>query len=238
MKSLTLGALSLVFLAGCSHNPVQAQDTKLETNQQKASYAAGLMLGEQVGKTLSRNQLDEDIFLKALTDQLKGNDPLLEAEEASAASDAYRQEITQRLEEEKQQAMARNAAQGKAFMEENKQRSGVKTLPSGLQYEVLKESSSGATPDSNDAVRVHYAGTLLDGTFVESNLAQGEAVRVNMGVALRGWQEALKQMKEGEKWRLFIPPELAYGENGLRDKVPPQSTLIYELELVEVIDRS
>lgn len=237
MRSLTLGALSLVFLAGCSHTPVQAQATKLETNQQKASYAAGMMLGEQVGKTLSRNQLDEDIFLRALTDQLKGNDLLLEAEEASAASDAYRQEITQRLEEEKQEAMARNAAQGKAFMEENKQRPGVKTLPSGLQYEVLKESSSGATPDSKDAVRVNYAGTLLDGTFVESNLAQGEAVRVNMGVALRGWQQALKQMKEGEKWRLFIPPELAYGEKGLRDKVPPQSTLIYELELVEVIDR-
>ena len=85
---------------------------------------------------------------------------------------------------------------------------------------------------------MNYAGTLLDGTFVESNLAQGEAVRVNMGVALRGWQQALKKMKEGEKWRLFIPPELAYGEKGLRDKVPPQSTLIYELELVEVIDRS
>ena len=85
---------------------------------------------------------------------------------------------------------------------------------------------------------MNYTGTLLDGTFVESNLAQGEAVRVNMGVALRGWQQALKQMKEGEKWRIFVPPELAYGENGLRDKVPPQSTLIYELELVEVIDRS
>lgn len=238
MRSLTLGALSLVFLAGCSHTPAQAQAIKLETNQQKASYAAGMMLGEQVGRTLSRNELDEDIFLQALTDQLKGNDPLLEEEEASAASEAYRQEITQRLEEEKQQAMARNAEQGKAFMEKNKQRSAVKTLPSGLQYEVLKESSSGATPGPEDAVRVNYAGTLLDGTFVESNLAQGEAVRVNMGVALRGWQQALKQMKEGEKWRLFIPPELAYGEKGLRDKVPPQSTLIYELELVEVIDRS
>lgn len=114
----------------------------------------------------------------------------------------------------------------------------MKTLPSGLQYEVLKESRSGATPGPKDAVRVHYAGTLLNGTFVESSLAHGEAVRVNMGVALKGWQQALMQMKEGEKWRLFVPPELAYGENGLRDKVPPQSTLIYELELVEVIDRS
>ncbi|MEP5224383.1 MAG: FKBP-type peptidyl-prolyl cis-trans isomerase, partial [Marinobacter sp.] len=77
-----------------------------------------------------------------------------------------------------------------------------------------------------------------DGSFVESSLARGEAVHVNMGVALKGWQKALLNMKEGDKWRLFIPPELAYGEQGLRDKVPPQSTLIYELELVEVINRS
>lgn len=123
-------------------------------------------------------------------------------------------------------------------MEKNKQRPGVKALSSGLQYEVLTKSNSGATPDANDAVRVHYAGALLDGTFVESSAARGEAVYVNMGVALEGWQQALMHMKEGEKWRLFLPPELAYGEKGLRDKVPPQSTLIYELELVEVIDRS
>jgi len=236
MRSLTLGALSLVFLAGCSHTPAQA--TKLETNKQKASYAAGMFLGEQVGNHLTRNDLDKDLFLQALHDQLKGNELLLEEEEARAASGAYQEEITARLEEEKRQAMARNAAQGQAFLEKNKQRPGVKTLPSGLQYEVLEESSSGATPDPKDAVRVHYAGTLLDGTFVESSLAHGDAVRVNMGVALKGWQEALTHMKEGEKWRLFVPPELAYGEKGLRDKVPPQSTLIYELQLVEVIDRS
>jgi FKBP-type peptidyl-prolyl cis-trans isomerase FklB len=238
MRSLTLGALSLVFLAGCSHTPAQAQATKLETNQQKASYAAGMFLGEQVGRTLSRNYLDEDLFLQALNDRLKGNELLLEEDVAREASGAYKEEITARLEDEKQQVMAQNAAQGLAFLDKNKQRADVKTLPSGLQYEVLKESSSGATPGPKDAVRVHYAGTLLDGTFVESSLAHGEAVRVNMGVALKGWQQALMQMKEGEKWRLFVPPELAYGEKGLRDKVPPQSTLIYDLQLVEVIDRS
>jgi FKBP-type peptidyl-prolyl cis-trans isomerase FklB len=238
MRSLTLGALSLVFLAGCSHNPAQAQATKLETNQQKASYAAGMMLGKQIGSTLARNRLDEDLFLQALNDQMKGKELLLDEEGARAASAAYKEEITQRLEEEKQQVIARNGAEGDAFMEKNKERKGVKTLPSGLQYEVLKGSDSGATPGPKDAVRVHYAGTLLDGTFVESSLAHGEAVRVNMSVALKGWQEALTHMKEGEKWRLFVPPELAYGEKGLRDKVPPQSTLIYELQLVEVIDRS
>tara|TARA_Y100001963_G_scaffold153515_1_gene240436 strand:+ start:440 stop:1153 length:714 start_codon:yes stop_codon:yes gene_type:complete len=237
MKILILGALPLAILAGCSHNP-PTTTTELETNQQKASYASGMFLGQQVGHTLTVNNLDPDLFIEALRDQLKGNDSRLSEKAAQAASSAYREEVKQRVEEEKQQAMARNAAQGLAFMEKNQQRQGVKILPSGLQYEVLTESKSGATPDANDAVRVHYAGTLLDGTFVESSLAHGEPVHVNMGVALKGWQEALRHMKEGEKWRLFIPPELAYGEKGLQNKVPPQSTLIYELQLVEVIDRS
>ncbi|MBL7250217.1 FKBP-type peptidyl-prolyl cis-trans isomerase [Alloalcanivorax marinus] len=236
MRILILGALPLAILAGCSHNPPTT--TELETNQQKASYASGMFLAEQLGDTLARNDLNPDLFLQAVRDRLKGNDLRLSEEEARAASSAYQEEVKQRVEEEKQQAMARNAAQGQAFMEQNKQRPSVKTLSNGLQYEVLKESSGGATPDANDAVRVHYAGTLIDGTFVESSLAHGEAVRVNMGVALKGWQQALTHMKEGEKWRLFIPPELAYGEKGLRGKVPPQSTLIYELQLVEVIDRS
>jgi len=237
MRILILGALPLAILAGCSHNP-PTTTTELETNQQKASYAAGMLLGEQLGNTLTRNNLDQDLFLQALQDRLKGNDPRLSEEAARAASNAYQDEVKQRLEEERRQTIARNAAQGQAFMEKNKQRQGVKTLPSGLQYEVLTESNSGATPDANDAVRVHYAGTLLNGTFVESSLAHGEPVHVNMGVALKGWQEALRHMKEGEKWRLFVPPELAYGEKGLQNKVPPQSTLIYELQLVEVIDRS
>ncbi|MBM1144412.1 FKBP-type peptidyl-prolyl cis-trans isomerase [Alcanivorax sp. ZXX171] len=235
MRKLIVGALPLAILAGCSHNP---PTTELETNQQKASYASGMFLGEQLGHTLEINDLDQELFLEAMHDQLNGNDLRLSEEEARAASSAYQEEIKQRVAEEKQQAMDRNEALGQAFMEKNKQRPGVKTLPSGLQYEVLKASTSGATPDANDAVRVHYAGTLIDGTFVESSMAHGEAVRVNMGVALKGWQQALMNMKEGEKWRLFIPPELAYGKAGLRGKVPPQSTMIYELQLVEVIDRS
>jgi FKBP-type peptidyl-prolyl cis-trans isomerase FklB len=236
MRSLTLGALSLVFLAGCSHSPAQA--TELETNQQKASYAAGMMLGERVANTLSVNDLDEDLFLQALRDRIKGNDMRLSKEAATEASNAYQGEITARIEKEKKKEIARNASEGQAFLKKNKQRPEVESLPSGLQYEVLKEANGGASPGPGDAVRVHYSGTLLDGSFVESSLAHGEAVRVNMGVTIPGWQQALTRMKEGEKWRLFLPPELAYGEKGRGEEVPPQSTLIYDLELVEVIEKS
>ncbi|MAO60695.1 MAG: hypothetical protein CL549_13140 [Alcanivorax sp.] len=235
MRKLIVGALPLAILAGCSHTP---PTTEMETNQQKASYAAGMILGDSVGPSLAKSKLNEDLVLEALRDKLQGNELRLSEEEAREASSAYQQEVMQRLEKEHKQLIARNTAQGKAFMEKNGQRPEVKTLPSGVQYEVLEASSGGASPDANDAVRVNYAGTLLDGTFVESNIAYGEAVQVNMGVALKGWQKALVHMKEGDKWRLFIPPELAYGEAGIRKKVPPQSTLIYELELVEVIDKS
>ncbi|MFP1679123.1 FKBP-type peptidyl-prolyl cis-trans isomerase [Alloalcanivorax sp. C16-2] len=235
MRKLLVGALPLAILAGCSHNPPTSE---LETNQQKASYAAGMLLGDSLGVSLAKSKLNEDLVLEALRDKLKGNELRLSEEDARAASGAYQKEVMQRLEEEHKQLIARNAAQGQEFMEKNKERPGVKTLPSGVQYEVLESTGGGASPDGNDAVLVHYAGTLLDGTFVESSLARGEPVRVNMGVALKGWQKALVHMKEGDKWRLFIPPELAYGEAGVRDRVPPQSTLIYELELVEVIDRS
>lgn len=236
MRILVLGALPLAIIAGCSHNP--PAKTELETTQQKASYAAGMFLGLQIENHLTSNHLDRNLFLQALGDQLKGNELLLSEEAARGASGAYQEQITQRKQEEKQKVMARNAAEGQAFLKKNKQRPGIKTLPGGLQYEVLKESGNGATPGPNDAVRVHYAGTLLDGGFVESSLAQGDPVRVHMGVALPGWREALMHMKEGEKWRLFIPPDLAYGKEGQRNKVPPQSTLIYELELVEVINKS
>lgn len=236
MRILLFGALPLAILAGCSHNP--PAQSELNTTQQKASYAAGMLLGDSLGGTLSKSKLNEDLVMEALRDKLKGNELRLSEEDARAASAAYQKEVMQRLEEEHKQLIARNTAQGQEFMEKNKERPEVKTLPSGVQYEVLEASTGGASPDANDAVRVHYAGTLLDGTFVESSLARGEPARVNMGVALKGWQKALVRMKEGDKWRLFIPPELAYGEAGLRGKVPPQSTLIYELQLVEVIDRS
>ncbi|MBZ2188522.1 FKBP-type peptidyl-prolyl cis-trans isomerase [Alcanivorax sp. JB21] len=236
MKYFILGALPFVLLAGCSHNP--AETTELETNQQKASYAVGMFLGQQVGGHLTENHLDTSLFLQALRDELEGNEMLLDHEAARAASQAYQTEITQRQEEEKELEITRNAAAGQAFLEQNKQRPDIEVLPSGLQYERLTSSANGATPGARDAVRVHFFGTLHDGTVIESSLAQGDGMLVRMGMALPGWQEALTRMKEGEKWRVFLPPELAFGEHGRGDEVLPQSTMIYELELIEVIDNS
>ncbi|WP_111656027.1 FKBP-type peptidyl-prolyl cis-trans isomerase [Isoalcanivorax indicus] len=236
MKAAIFGALSVALLAGCSQKPVET--TELESNQERASYAAGMFLGMQIGNLLSANYLDEDLFLQALRDKLKGNELMLDEEAARAASDIYQEEVTQRQAEERKQEIARNEAAGRAFLEEHRNQPNVEVLPSGLQYERLTTSTNGATPGPRDAVRIHYVGALHDGTVIESSLAQGDGMLMRLGMALPGWQEALLQMREGEKWRIALPPELAFGDRGRGDEVLPQSTMIYELELLEVIDNS
>ena len=126
-----------------------------------------------------------------------------------------------------------NLARGKAFLEENAKKEGVKTLPSGLQYRVIQEGS-GATPGATDTVTVNYRGTLIDGTEFDSSYSRGKPATFRADRVIRGWTEALQMMKEGAKWELFIPPDLAYGERGAGGKIGPNSTLVFEVELVSV----
>jgi FKBP-type peptidyl-prolyl cis-trans isomerase FklB len=126
----------------------------------------------------------------------------------------------------------RNLAAGKAFLEENKKKEGVKTLPSGLQYKVLAEGS-GKIPKASDNVTVNYKGTLINGTEFDSSYKRGKPTTFQVDKVIRGWTEALQLMKEGSKWQLFIPLELGYGERGA-EPVPPNSVLIFEVELISV----
>lgn len=126
-----------------------------------------------------------------------------------------------------------NRAAGEAFLAENAQREGVVTLPSGLQYEVIEEGD-GATPGRRSTVVVHYSGTLIDGTPFDSSLQRGEPARFPVNRVIPGWTEALRLMQVGDKWRLFIPADLAYGDRGVGPVITPGSTLIFEVELLEV----
>lgn len=126
-----------------------------------------------------------------------------------------------------------NRAAGEAFLAENAQREGVVTLPSGLQYEVIEEGD-GATPGRRSTVVVHYSGTLIDGTPFDSSLQRGEPARFPVNRVIPGWTEALRLMQVGDKWRLFIPADLAYGDRGVGPVIAPGSTLIFEVELLEV----
>ena len=131
------------------------------------------------------------------------------------------------------QGSASNRAAGEAFLAENAQREGVVTLPSGLQYEVIEEGD-GATPRRRSTVVVHYSGTLIDGTPFDSSIQRGEPARFPVNRVIPGWTEALRLMQVGDKWRLFIPADLAYGDRGVGPVIAPGSTLIFEVELLEV----
>ncbi len=131
------------------------------------------------------------------------------------------------------QGVTDNRAQGEAFLAESAQREGVVTLPSGLQYEVLEEGD-GATPRRRSTVVVHYSGTLIDGTPFDSSYSRGEPARFPVNRVIPGWTEALQLMQVGDKWRLFIPADLAYGDRGAGPVIGPGSTLIFEVELIEV----
>src|SRR5699024_2579128 len=139
-------------------------------------------------------------------------------------------------QEEQQAQSAEVEKQGKAFLEENAKKEGVTVLESGLQYEVLEEGDGGPKPKAEDTVKTHYHGTLVDGTVFDSSQDRGEPVEFPVNGVIEGWQEALQLMSVGDKWRIVLPPELAYGEHGAGGMIGPNATLIFEVELLEIVE--
>jgi FKBP-type peptidyl-prolyl cis-trans isomerase FklB len=190
------------------------------TNVPVYSYAIGLEIGNNF--KADEVQLDYDSLLAGIKDAITGAKP------------KYDQDTCMKALQQLGQAKAGAAvAQNKKFLEENKKAEGVTTLPSGLQYKVLK-SGDGATPGPEDTVRTHYKGTLIDGTVFDSSYDRGEPAEFPVGGVIKGWTEALQKMKVGDKWQLVIPSELAYGEAGAGGVIPPGATLVFEIELLDV----
>jgi FKBP-type peptidyl-prolyl cis-trans isomerase FklB len=184
------------------------------------SYAIGLEIGNNF--KADDVQLDFESLLAGIKDAMSGAQP------------KYDQATCLKALQQLGQAKAGAAvAQNKKFLEENKKAEGVTTLPSGLQYKVLK-SGDGATPGPADTVRTHYKGTLIDGTVFDSSYDRGEPAEFPVGGVIKGWTEALQKMKVGDKWQLVIPSELAYGEAGAGGVIPPGATLVFEIELLDV----
>jgi len=214
-------ALSLVFTVSGQEKPPQLKDTK-----DKASYSIGL----DVGFTLKRQSFDlnTDAFSAGFKDAMTGRKPLLTEQEVKDTMTVFEKEVQQ-----KQQAMTqKNAAEGEKFLAENKTKEGVKTTASGLQYKALKEGS-GPQPKATDTVTVNYRGTLVDGTEFDSSYKRGQPATFPLNNVIKGWTEGLQLMKVGSKYQLFIPASLAYGDPG-RPGIPASSTLIFEVELMDV----
>ena len=192
----------------------------------KFSYAIGLGIGQNLS-SMGIQGLAVDDFAQAIRDVLEGNQTAIRHNEAREIVNKYFEEL-----EAKMSAVA--IEQGKAFLEENKKRPGIVTLPSGLQYEVINEGT-GKKPKATDQVRCHYEGTLVDGTLFDSSIQRGEPAVFGVNQVIPGWVEALQLMSEGAKWKLYIPSDLGYGARGAGEMIPPHSTLVFEVELLEVL---
>lgn len=221
-KTMILVACALL-ASGC-----YAADKQYKTQKERLSYALGVQIGTNM-KQQGLTELDAKVIGEAIADVLKGGKLKLTAEEMQAAVTAYQQE----LEKQRTESAAAAKGKGEKFMAENKKRSGVKTTESGMQYEILKEGN-GEKPKATDQVTVHYHGTLIDGTVFDSSVKRGQPATFPLNGVIKGWTEIVQLMPVGSKWKVVIPPELAYGENGAGNTIGPNETLIFEIELISI----
>ncbi len=221
-----LAALAALLLGA----PALAQEGKLETQDQKISYSVGYQMGGDFKR--QGQEIDPQAMVRGVQDALSATNPALTPEEMSNLLVQLKQQITMRQQEERERVSRESAAAGKAFLAENGKREGVVSLPSGLQYEVLK-AGEGASPGPADTVTVHYRGTLIDGTEFDSSYSRNQPATFGLNRVIKGWTEGLQLMKPGAKYKFFIPSELAYGPRSA-GTIPPNSTLVFEVELLSV----
>jgi len=224
------GAFSLLFLANQA-NGANAKDTPALKNQkEKMSYIIGL----QFGKNLQQQaiEVDSELVSKGFKDAISGAKALLTDQEIRDTIAAFQKEMTAKQDERGK----KNKKDGEAFLAENKKKEGVKTLPSGLQYKVIK-AGTGKKPKLTDTVTTQYRGTLIDGTEFDSSYKRNAPASFPVNGVIPGWTEALQLMEEGAKWQLFVPSNLAYGERGAGATIGPNATLIFEVELISIQEK-
>jgi len=213
-----------------------AAPAPLTTRTEKFSYA----LGMNIGDNLKRQSVEADpaLISQGFKDAASGGKTRLTQEEAQAVLNEVQTEVRKRMQEKMQQTAATNKAEGEAFLAANKDKEGVVTLPSGLQYKILT-AGTGPKPTPTDSVVCNYRGTLVNGTEFDSSYKRGQPTTFGVSQVVKGWTEALQLMPVGSKWQLFVPSTLAYGERGEpRGGIEPNETLIFEVELLSIQDKA
>ena len=222
LKSATISSL---FVAA------SLAQAELQTLEQKASYAVGINFANSV--KMQGIKLDADSVVQGIKDGLSGNQTALTVPQMQEALTAYKEQLINQQKQQQSAQSEENKKAGNAFLSANKNKPGVVTLASGLQYRVLK-SGNGASPKLTDKVTTHYRGTLIDGTEFDSSFSRNQPATFPVKGVIAGWTEALQLMKKGDKWQLFIPSHLAYGDNAVGQHIQPGSTLIFEIELLNI----
>jgi FKBP-type peptidyl-prolyl cis-trans isomerase len=227
MKLKLIVVLGLLFLV----SQVSAEEKLVLKNQkEKVSYIIGMDIGGNLKKQAV--DIDPNILAKGIQEALAGAKPLLTEQEIQETMIAFKKEMMAKQEE----IAKKNKADGEAFLVENKKKEGVITLPSGLQYKVIK-AGTGKKPKLDDTVAANYRGTLIDGTEFDSSYKRGQPVSFPVSGVIPGWTEVLQLMGEGAKWQIFVPPNLGYGERGAGGVIGPNAALIFEIELVSIQEK-
>lgn len=230
--------LTLALLAGCVIiTAVGAQEegpmpgTELKTLKDQVSYA----IGQNIGSGMAKDELDlnPDLVAQGIKDALLKAEPLLSQDQCDEAIDKFQKQMQEVAQKKAAAAGEKNVADGKAFLEKNATAEGVTVTKSGLQYKKLV-SGKGKTPKAADKVKVHYEGKLINGEIFDSSKERGEPIVFPVNGVIKGWTEALQLMKEGDKWMLYIPSEIAYGKRGAGGAIGPDAVLVFEVELLEV----
>jgi len=208
-----------------------ADAPELKNDKEKISYSIGMGLGGDLKR--GSIDVDPDLLAKGLKDSYRGGKTLLTEDEARQAFMTFQKALMAKQAEAWKKRGVKNKAEGEKFLAENAKRAGVKTLPSGLQYKEITPGK-GKSPKPTDTVTTHYKGTLIDGTEFDSSYKRGEPATFQVSGVIAGWTEALQLMKEGAKWQLFVPSNLAYGERGAGREIGPNAALIFEVELISV----
>jgi FKBP-type peptidyl-prolyl cis-trans isomerase FklB len=228
MKIFLGMALTVMFMTTGAYS---ADEVALKTQKDKVSYSMGLNLGNSLMR--QPFEVDVDLFMTGFTDAVKKRKPLMTDQEMRETEIAFQKEMGEKQAQMLKAAAEKNKKEGEAFLAENKKKEGVKVLPSGLQYKVIKEGT-GAIPKATDSATVNYKGTLINGTEFDSSYKRGQPATFQVNGVIKGWTEALQLMKAGSKWQLFVPSDLAYGEKGAGPQIGPNAVLIFEVELLSI----
>ena len=232
MKHISTIIISVFIIAiSCSNSDQQIEEVKLNDYMDTVSYSVGV----DIGKSFRYQEMDIDpkVLAKGLNDAFNENEIVLTEEEVQLTLVKFRQEFQQKQREVAQRKAQEAAAAEQSYLAASSQKEGVVTLPSGLQYKVVRPGD-GPSPLQTDKVKVHYRGTLTDGTVFDSSYDRGQPISFNVSGVIKGWTEALLLMQVGAKWELTIPSVLGYGARGRGAKIPPNSTLLFEVELLEI----
>lgn len=230
---LAIGSIAL--LAACqpgTNAPATDAEVALDTDAQKFSYSAGYEIGSRLGQ-MGDIDVDLSAMSAGLADAYEEKDARLSDEEMAAVKQSVYKAAAEKRNAQMAEKANANLDEGKAFLAENAEKDGVETTESGLQYQIIEEGE-GDEPSATDTVVVHYAGTLIDGTEFDSSRKRGQPATFKLNGVIKGWTEGLQLLKPGGKAKLFIPPELAYGERGAGEMIGPNATLIFDVELIEV----